>query len=104
MNAGRNREVITIQARIQTQDDFGQPIDTWSDFQKLRADVMPLSGREAFLAKQVGADITTRIMTRYCPGVKAAQRILFRDLVFDIESVVPDRLRTSLEIICKEAG
>lgn len=104
MNAGRNREVITIQARTQSQDGFGQPIDIWTDFQTLRADVMPLSGREAFLAKQVGADITTRIRTRYCPGVKAAQRVLFRDLIFDIESVVPDRLRTTLEIICKETG
>lgn len=104
MQAGRNREIITIQTRTQTQDGFGQPVDTWSDFQKLRADVMPLSGTEAFLAKQVGADITTRIKTRYCPGIKAADRVLFRDLVFDIESVVPDRLRTTLEIICKETG
>jgi SPP1 family predicted phage head-tail adaptor len=104
MNAGRNREVVTVQKRTQEQDGFGQPIDTWVDFQKLRADVVKLSGREQFLAKQVGADITTRVMTRYCAGVEAAQRILFRDEVLDIESVIPDRLRTTLEILCKEVG
>jgi SPP1 family predicted phage head-tail adaptor len=104
MNAGRNREVVTIQARTQEQDNFGQPIDVWTDFQKLRADVMKLSGREQFLAKSVGADITTRVMTRYCEGIEAAMRLLFRDEVLDIEAVVPDRRRTTLEILCKEVG
>ena len=104
MNAGRNRESITIQQRTQTQDDFGQPIDTWADFQKLRADVIPLTAREQFLAKQVGAEITSKIRTRYCAGVKAAQRILWKDKIFDIESVVPDRIRKEQEILVKEAG
>jgi len=104
MNAGRNRGVITIQSRTQEQDDFGQPVDIWTDFQKLRADVMKLSGREQFLAKQVGADVTTKVMTRYCAGVEAAMRILWRDEVLDIEAVVPDRRRTTLELLCKEVG
>jgi SPP1 family predicted phage head-tail adaptor len=104
MNAGRNREVVTIQKRTQSQDGFGEPTDVWTDFQTLRADVVKLSGRELFAAKAVGADITTRVNTRYCPGVEAEQRILFRDEVLDIESVIPDRLRTTLEILCKEIG
>jgi SPP1 family predicted phage head-tail adaptor len=104
MNAGRNREVVAVQKRTQEQDGFGQPIDTWVDFQKLRADVVKLSGRELFAAQAVGADVTTRVNTRYCAGIEADQRILFRDEVLDIESVIPDRLRTTLEILCKEVG
>jgi SPP1 family predicted phage head-tail adaptor len=102
MNSGRNREVITIQKRTQEQDGFGEPIDVWTDFQKLRADVEKLSGRELFAAQVVGADVTTRVNTRYCAGIEADQRILFRDEVLDIESVIPDRLRTTLEILCRE--
>lgn len=104
MNAGRNREVVIVQKRTQTQDGFGEPIDVWTDFQKLRADVIKLSGRELFAAQAVGADVTTRVNTRYCAGVEADQRILFRDEVLDIESVIPDRLRTTLEILCREVG
>jgi SPP1 family predicted phage head-tail adaptor len=104
MNAGRNREVIRIQRRTQEQDGFGQPIDTWVDFQKLWADVIPLSAREQFLAKQVGADVTVKINTRYCAGVEAAQRILWRGQELDIEAVVPDRLRKTQEITCKKVG
>jgi SPP1 family predicted phage head-tail adaptor len=104
MNAGRHREVVTIQTRSEAQDGFGQPIDVWTDMQKLRADVEKLSGREQFLAKSVGSEITTRVTTRYFDGVEAAQRITWRDEVLDIESVVPDRLRTKLEILCKEVG
>jgi SPP1 family predicted phage head-tail adaptor len=108
MNSGRNREVVTVQKRTQEQDGFGQPVDTWTNLLPppgtLRADVEKLSGRELFAAQVVGADVTTRVNTRYCAGIEADQRILFRDEVLDIESVIPNRLRTTLEILCKEVG
>jgi len=104
MNSGRLRERITVQKRVQSQDEFGQPIDTWQDYIGLYADVVSLTGREFFQAKAVGSDITTRIMTRYYPGIKTDQRILCRENTYDIEAVLPDRLRTRLEIVCREAA
>jgi len=108
MNAGRMRRRITVQKRVQTQDEFGQPIDTWQDYVKLAADIMPLSGREFFQAKAVGSDVTTRIVTRWYPGIETDQRILCQDRrmdkTYDIEAVLPDRLLTRLEIVCRDTG
>ena len=108
MNAGRNRRFITVQKRVQTQDPFGQPVDTWQDYVKLPADIIALTGREFFQAKAVGSDVTTRIMTRWYPGIKTDQRIICQDRrmnkTYDIEAVLPDRLLTQLEIVCRDTG
>ena len=104
MNAGQLRDLIEIQRRNTGQDSSGQPVDTFISVVKLPAAVMRLSGREYFIAQSTGAEISTRVITRYYPGIKAADRILFEDKVFDIDAVIPDQKRRQLEILCKEAG
>ena len=104
MNAGRLRNRIAIQVRGSGQDSSGLPVEVWTDLVELFANVERLSGREYFIAQSVGAEINTRIITRYYPGIKANDRIMFEDKIFDIDSVIPDRLKTRLELMCKEAG
>lgn len=104
MNAGKLRHLIVVQQRASGQDSSGQPVDTWINPVELFANVERLSGREYFISQSTGAEINTRITTRYWPGIKAADRITFENKVFDIESVIPDRLKTRLELMCKETG
>ena len=103
MNAGQLRDRIAIQVRASGQDSSGQPVDVWTDLVEFFANVERLSGREYFLARSTGADINTRVTTRYYPGIKASDRIIFENKVFDIEAVIPEK-KTQLELMCKEAG
>lgn len=104
MNAGTLRDRIAIQVRASGQDSSGQPVDVWTDLVELFANVERLSGREYFIAQSTGADISTRVTTRYYPGIKASDRVMFENKVFDIESVIPDVKKTQLQLMCKEAG
>ena len=104
MNAGKLRDRIAIQVRASGQDSSGQPVDVWTDLVELFANVTRLSGREYFLAGSTGSDINTRVTTRYWPGIKATDRVLFEGKAFDIEAVIPDQKKTQLELMCKEAG
>jgi SPP1 family predicted phage head-tail adaptor len=104
MNAGRMRDRIMIQVRNSGQDSSGQPVETWTDLVELYAAITRLTGREYFIAQSTGAEISTRVLTRYYPGIKAADRLFFEGKIFDIDAVIPDQKRTQLEILCKEAG
>jgi SPP1 family predicted phage head-tail adaptor len=102
--AGNLRDRITVQERSSSLDALGGPTDSWTDKASLWAEVIKLSGRELFQAQSFGSNITTRVRTRYWPGIKAKQRIVFGSEVLDIESVIPDQKKTQLEIICTQAG
>lgn len=104
MNAGRLRDFIKVQQRSETQDEYGQPVDTWTDLFADYAEVIRLGGREFFSQARVAADVDTRVTIRYRAGIKAKQRIMFEGTTFDIQSVLPDQKRTQVEIYCKEVN
>jgi head-tail adaptor len=67
-------------------------------YEDIRAEIVPLSGREYIAARQVVADVTTRINIRRLPLVTANCRIL-RTIeddspptveVYDVLAVLPD--------------
>jgi SPP1 family predicted phage head-tail adaptor len=92
MKAGKLRHVVTIEERGSERDSNGEIIESWTDAfgVSLRAGIAPLSGRELLSAQAEQAEITTRITMRYLPGVQAEMRVVHRDLVYAIRSVVPD--------------
>ena len=44
MKSGSLRHVITYRAKTQTLDEYGGPVETWSDFATIRAEALPLMG------------------------------------------------------------
>ena len=104
MNAGRLRDFIKVQQRSESQDEYGQPVDTWTDLFADYAEVIRLGGREVFSQARVAADVDTRVTIRWRTGLKAKQRIMFEGTTFDIQSVLPDQKRTLVEIYCKEVN
>lgn len=88
MRIGSLRHRITLQARIESQDLYGQPLETWLDSAPVFAEVAALSGRELFQAQQVNAETTTRIRIRYRDDVTPALRIKFGAILYNIQSVI----------------
>lgn len=104
MNAGRLRDVITIQENRGTTNSQGEVAADWKEILSGFAEVKQLTGREYFNDARVAADIDTRVVMRYQQGIKPKQRILCEGRVLDIQSVIMDQKKTQLELLCKEAS
>lgn len=88
MRAGKLRHRIKIQQLTGSDDEFGEPLEAYSDWAVVWANVAPLSGREMWQAKQVEATTTHQVEMRYLAGVDAKMRILHGTRVLQIDSVV----------------
>lgn len=90
--AGRLRHRITVEEFVTSQDSDGAVDEAWvaAFAVPLSAEIVALSGRELIAAAATQSKVTTRIRVRYRPGFKAAQRVLHRGTVYNIEAVIPD--------------
>jgi SPP1 family predicted phage head-tail adaptor len=103
MRAGRLRERVTIQTQVEgVEDTFGAPAMTWSDVATVWAEVMVLSGREAFRMAQVQPEATLRVVMRYRAGVTSQCRLQWGDLYLYPLSVTYDQKQTELTLLCSQ--
>lgn len=106
MQAGRLRNLITIQQRTLTQDSLGGSVETWSTLAaSVPADVRMVGQGERYVASadQEVALVTHRVRLRYRSDVTPLNRIIYGSRVLDIESAVdPDGRRRTLVLTCSE--
>lgn len=69
MNIGKLDKRITLQTRSATLDDYGQELNSWSDFATVWANVKPISGREKLRAMAVQSILTHTVTIRYNVGL-----------------------------------
>ena len=105
MRAGQLRNRIVIEAPGATQNAYGEPVETWTTFLTTWAKREDLTGREALLASQTQAEVTTRFVTRYAEGVTAKMRITSDGQLYNVESVQdPEGRRRTLVIMAKRVS
>ena len=91
LDAGRLRHVIRIEEQVQIRDEYGGIKIEWREkYNKIYASVEPLSMREAYINNSTQNSITTRIIIRYKDDILPSQRVIFRNNIYNIESVIPD--------------
>lgn len=93
MQVGRLRQFVTFESLTVTLDTDGAQQDEWiEEFagHLIAAWIAPLSGRELIAASAAGAKTSTRIVIRYLPGIDPKWRIRHRDVIYNVESVIPD--------------
>jgi len=105
--AGALRNRVVIQQRQEgaaTQDLTGATTPVWADLATVWAEIKAAGGREALLAQQVNASVSTTVRIRYRPDVVASMRVVFGARVFDVEAVLDqDGRRRYLTLLCLEA-
>lgn len=102
MRAGNLRHEVAIQSRSTSQDEFGQPVETWSTVATVWASIDPISGREFIGKSGEAAQVSHRVVMRHT-AVTPAHRILFGSRVFDVQHVGNYRERNEfLELLCAE--
>lgn len=96
MRGGRLYHRVSIQARAETQNAYGERNWEWSELASRRASIEPLNGREYFNAVGENSTVTTRIRVRYdvsLDGLQADDRVMHGDDQYDIESVIKPQQR-----------
>lgn len=96
MRIGKLRHRVALQhlvAGSPQQKSSGEPDETWTALVTVWASVRPLSGRELLAAQQVESVVDHEIEIRYRAGVTAKMRVVFEDVIYNIEAVLDPELR-----------
>lgn len=104
---GKMRHRITFQRFDGQRDDYGDPLEGeeehWTDAASVWAEIKPVSGREFYAAQQSQSEMTHKVSCRYRSGLDTAMRIVYRDRVFKIVSIIDwEERHESLLVMCKE--
>ncbi len=103
LTAGSLRNPITVQRQSAQSDGMGGQAIQWDDLFSTRAQVKPLSGREALQAMQLQATITHRIYIRFRADLTTADRILLAGQPLQIRSILNMEMRSQwLELSCDQ--
>lgn len=87
MRAGLLRHRISLQALRRKQDPkTGEEVENWETiWDKVPAEVKPLSSRDLIAAQAAQSEATGRMVIRYRAGVLPTMRILYRGEIYDIK-------------------
>jgi len=106
IRAGKLRQVITYQAKTQTVDDYGGPVEAWADFATVRASVAPLIGKDMLSSMAAQSTAEMRINHRYLAGVTSAMRIIWEGSEYEIvgEPANVHGLSREIEVMARKIG
>ena len=100
MNPGRLKHRITIQAQSDTAySELGQPTENFTTQATVWGEIIPMSGREAYYAKQVQPDVTHKITIRGGQTVTPKHRLSHESRIFNVLSSTREDERTRYMII-----
>lgn len=91
--AGNLDKRVTLERRIEADDDTGDPVPTWTQYAQVWAHVAPTSGGEVLAEGQIHAQRMTRFSIRYRTDVLPTDRIVFDGVPYNIEAVLQRELR-----------
>lgn len=104
MRAGKLDRSISIQRFTNTVDEYGTPVQTWTDVATVRAQIVQQSTEE-FIRGFGASDETVIIFRmRYLAGVTLADRISYGGVLHNIKEVKEIGRRKGLEVRCVATG
>jgi SPP1 family predicted phage head-tail adaptor len=98
------RERVTVQRPVDKQSAFGEATLVWEDVATVYASVMGVRAADYVAAQQAGVLVTHRIRIRFFPGITHQHRLLWRDRVMEISSVLERETRSIHEILAREVS
>jgi SPP1 family predicted phage head-tail adaptor len=103
LRAGELVHQVTFSHPDVTQDSFGQPINTWSNYLTTRAKVENLSGQQNYQQSVFTAEAVWRITLHYHPGIASGDRCFYGSHVYVVQIVnnLFERNRV-IELTCLE--
>lgn len=105
MKAGQLDQRISVERFTRTEDELGQPIESWAPLFTCWAAVEPLTGREYLAAQAAVSEVTARIRMRFRPWMTAEDRVIHNGTTYNIVSLIDVRSgHRELVLMCKAVG
>ncbi|MDP2768359.1 MAG: phage head closure protein [Giesbergeria sp.] len=105
MKAGQLDQRVTVERFTSTEDELGQPIETWAPLFTCWAAVEPLTGREYLAAAAAVSEVTAKIRMRFRPWMTSQDRVIHDGTIYQIESLIDVRSgNRELVLMCKALG
>ena len=86
--AGRRSRRLVIQSLADTITDGGEVTETASTVATVWVEILPLSAREDWIAKQSQATTTHKITMLYMPGITNKMQGVYNNRTFRFDSVM----------------
>ena len=108
LRTGELSRLVSMQARAEAQDSYGQQLPTWTEVKKVYAKIEALSGRELVAAQSVYAEVSHRFTIHWDalfsdPRTVAAMRVVYGARVFNIGALMNvDEDNRVLELLAQE--
>lgn len=102
INAGQMRERVTVQRPVDRQSTLGEATLEWETIADVSANVFNVRASDYFAAQQAGALVTHRIRIRYLPELTYQCRLIWRDKIMEIASIMEREVRAIHEIFARE--
>lgn len=104
MRAGKLNRTITIQRFTSTVDDYGTPVEAWTDVATVRAQIVQQSTEE-FIRGFGASDETVIIFRiRWLDTITNADRIAYGGINHNLKEVKEIGRRNGLELRCVASG
>lgn len=97
MRAGKLDQQITVQRFTTVIDDYGTPVQTWTDLVTVRAQIIQASTTE-FIQGGARDDTIVIFRVRWLDDVTTADRIVHDNTAYNIKELKPIGRRKGLDI------
>ena len=92
---------INIEQRTGSQDELGQPIESWVLVAAVWASVKHVSGLSAIKGDADVSTVKASIRIRYLALLNAGMRVVHGADTYDIKAVLPNRAEGFIDLVCE---
>ena len=101
ISAANLSQRINIEQRTGSQDELGQPIETWTLVAAVWASVKHVSGLSAIKGDADVSTVKASIRIRYLALLNAGMRVSHGSDIYDIKAVLPNRAEGFTDLVCE---
>ncbi len=101
MRAGELDRKIRLERLTSTQNDYGEPVESWVLIAEVWASRAQLSGSEVFDSDQLAALATFEFRMYYRSDIDATCRIVYNNQNYDIKAVQELGRREGMKVIAQ---
>lgn len=94
---------VNIEQRASSQDELGQPIESWTLVAAVWASIKHQSGLSAIKAEADVSVVKTSIRIRH-RSIDAGMRVVHGTDTYDIRAVLPDGKKQYVDLVCQKVA
>ena len=99
--AGKLNTRLNIERRTSSQDELGQPVETWSLVAAVWGSVRHLSGVAAIKSGADGSTVKASFRIRYMAGIDSGMRVTVDGKHYNIVAILPNKAERYIDLVAE---